>query len=98
MSGIPAAPARRRRAAPVPAGTAGAMRALARRPDLWPVAARSAASMARAGWWRRPPFLPLPDRRWLHFRLVTAYGGSGDGPLDADDLITWLEWRRAWPA
>lgn len=82
----------------VPAGSGRAMAALARRPDLWAVAARSAAGLAGRGWWRRPPFLPVPDRRWLHFRLVTAYGGDGTGPIDAEDLITWLEWRKAWPA
>ena len=52
--------------------------------------------MAPTNWWRRWPFLPLPDRRWLHFRMVTAYGGDGHG-LDRDDVITWLEWRRRFP-
>ncbi len=69
---------------------------LTRRPDLWPVAIRAARELAPPGWWRRAPFLPVPDRDWLHFRLVTAYGGDGTGPVDADDLITWLEWRRRW--
>ena len=70
---------------------------LARRPSLWPEAVRSARSLAPRGWWRRPPFLPVPDRRWLHFRLVTAYGGDGSTPIEADDLVTWLEWRRRFP-
>ena len=71
-----------------------AIAALARRPDLWPVGVRSARELARPDWWRRAPFLPLPDRDWLHFRLVTAYGGDGTSPVDGDDLVTWLEWRR----
>lgn len=71
---------------------------LSRRPDLWPVAARAGRELARPGWWRRPPFLPVPDPDWLRFRLETAYGGEGDGPPDADDLLTWLEWRRDWPS
>ncbi|PYS54502.1 MAG: hypothetical protein DMG13_07930 [Acidobacteria bacterium] len=25
-------------------------------------------------WYRRPPFLPLPPRNYLHWRLRTAYG------------------------
>lgn len=74
--------------------TAGA--AVARRPGLWPVAARSIGELARPRWWARAPFLPLPDRDWLRFRLVTAYGGDG-GSIQADDLVTWLEWRRRWP-
>ena len=75
--------------------------ALLRRPDLWATAIRAGLSMAPTGWWHRPPFLPLPDRRWLRFRLETAYGGDGrfgpDSPFDVEDLITWLEWRKAWP-
>jgi hypothetical protein len=72
--------------------------ALVRRPALWPTAARQLARMARRGWWRRPPFLPVPDPEYLRFRLVTMYGGAGDGPMDVDDLVAWLEWCRRWPA
>ncbi|HZP29416.1 MAG TPA: hypothetical protein VFC99_10725 [Acidimicrobiia bacterium] len=43
-------------------------------PELWPTALRQAARLAPAGWWRRPPFLPLPDREYLRFRLETQYG------------------------
>lgn len=74
--------------------------ALARRPDLWSTAVRSALSLAPNGWWRRAPFLPVPDPEWLRFRMATAYGGTGrvdsDSPFDTDDLITWLEWRKDW--
>ena len=79
--------------------TPGLVRAAApllRRPDLWITGARSAADLARPGWWRRPPFLPGPDRDWLHFRLVTAYGGDGTATIEPGDLVTWLEWRRSW--
>lgn len=75
--------------------------ALRGRPDLWPTAIRSYRSLVPNRWWRRRPFLPLPDADWLRFRLVTAYGGDGtaaDGRIAADDLVLWLEWRRAWPA
>ncbi len=85
-----------RRPAMLPAGWRPAAAAVARRPDLWPTATRSVAGLAPRGWWRRPPFLPLPDRNWMHLRLVTAYGGDGRGPVEADDVITWLEWRRTW--
>ncbi len=77
--------------------TARAVVALARRPDLWAAAAVAGRRLAPAGWWRSAPFLPLPDPAWLHFRLVTAYGGDGDGAMDADELITWLEWSRDFP-
>jgi hypothetical protein len=72
--------------------------ALARRPDLWLTAARAGRSMVGRGWWRHRPFLPLPDPGWLHFRLVTAYGGDGLTPLRPHDVITWLDWCRRFPS
>lgn len=59
------------------------------RPWLWPAALR----LARPGWWRRPPFLPLPDPAYLEFRLQTMYGRSDVRP-PADDLLTYLRWCR----
>lgn len=73
-----------------------AARAVLRRPDLWTTAVRAGLSLAPRGWWRRRPFLPVPSEGWTHFRLVTAYGGDGT-EFDADDLVTWLEWRKTWP-
>jgi len=70
--------------------------ALKGRPDLWPTAVGSYRSLVPNSWWRTRPFLPLPDPEWLRFRLVTAYGGDG-ADMHADDLVLWLEWRRAWP-
>ena len=81
----------------IPAGATGAALAVARRPGLWPTAVRVGASLVPRGWWRRAPFLPLPDRAWLHFRLVTAYGGDGHGPVPGDDLVAWLAWCRRFP-
>jgi hypothetical protein len=74
---------------------AGAL-AVARRPSLWTTAIRQLARLAPTGWWRRAPFLPVPDADYLRFRLVTAYGGSGGQPRP-EDLITYLHWCRAWP-
>ena len=76
------------------------LRALIRRPDLWPVALRSVLQLAPRGWWRRRPYLPVPDDDWLRFRMVTAYGGEGsvtaEQPLPAEDVIVWLQWMRDW--
>jgi hypothetical protein len=69
---------------------AGAMAAL--RPRLWPTALRQMVRLARARWWRRPPFLPVPDREYLRFRLQTQYG---DAPPVARDLVAYLEWCRS---
>lgn len=42
------------------------------------------------GWWRRPPFLPIPDRSHLAWRRTTAYGV--DRPVDRADLTAFLLW------
>jgi len=67
-----------------------------RRPDLWRTAMRQARRMAPNGWWRRAPFLPVPDRDWLRFRLEAQYGGDGTGPVEEADVVHWLEWVRAY--
>lgn len=72
--------------------------ALVRRPNLWSTAWRTVTGLSSDGWWRRPPFLPIPDDGWMHFRLETAYGGDGSGPMRAEDLLTFLEWKRDFPA
>jgi hypothetical protein len=74
---------------------AGAARIVARHPSLWSTGARQALVLARRGWWRRRPFLPLPDASYLRFRLQTAYGGTGaDREPEPDDLVTYLRWCR----
>ncbi len=62
------------------------------RPWLWATALRQAVRIARRGWWRRPPFLPLPDGGYVRFRLETAYGDAGHP--DAGDLVAYLRWCR----
>jgi hypothetical protein len=79
-------------------GVLAVVAALARRPDLWPTAVRVGVRLAPRRWWARWPHLPLPAADYLRFRLVTARGGSGDGPADPADLVAYLEWCRAWPA
>jgi hypothetical protein len=66
-------------------------------PSLWLTGVRQARRLARPGWWRRPPFLPLPAPDYLRFRLETAYGGAGDQPPEPDDLVTYLRWCRDFP-
>jgi len=66
---------------------------VARRPGLWVEALRAAPHLARRGWWRRPPFLPLPDGEYLRWRAATAYGAP-DAPVRPEDLVGYLRWRR----
>jgi hypothetical protein len=65
--------------------------AVAQRPRLWPTALRQARRLARPRWWSRPPFLPVPDRGWLAFRMETQYGDPHHPPVAAD-VVQWLEW------
>ncbi|TMK67152.1 MAG: hypothetical protein E6G60_01465 [Actinobacteria bacterium] len=62
------------------------------RPGLWSTAIRQAARLTPSGWWRRPPFLPVPDRRYFGFRLETQYGRTREA--DPRDLVAYLEWCR----
>lgn len=71
-----------------------AVRALLPRPWLWPTAARQAIRFVPDGWWRRRPFLPIPDGELLAFRATTQYGDAAHPP-EARDLVAWLEWCRA---
>jgi hypothetical protein len=68
--------------------------AVAGRPALWPAAVRQAVRLTPTGWWRRAPFLPVPDRGYLRFRALTQYGEAGHAP-DPDDLVQYLRWCQA---
>lgn len=70
-----------------------ALPAIAARPGLWLTALRQVAALARTGWWRTWPPVPTPDRDYLHFRLVTQYGGDGAAP-SGRDVVQYLEWCR----
>ena len=65
------------------------------RPLLWPTAVRQAVALAPAGWWRRRPFLPVPDASYLRFRLQTMYGGEAPAP-EPGDVVGYLEWCRSY--
>lgn len=69
--------------------------AVARRPRLWATAVRAMRRTAPTGWWRRPPFLPLPSDDYLAFRLVTQYGDPTARPT-AHDVVNYLSWLRQW--
>jgi hypothetical protein len=44
-------------------------------------------------WWRRPPFLPLPDGEYLRWRMHTAYGDH-DAVPPANDVVRYARWSR----
>jgi hypothetical protein len=69
--------------------------ALARRPWLWPTAVAEGARLARPGWWRRWPPLPVPDEALWRLRMETAYGGSGEAVPETDDVVSFIGWCSA---
>ena len=67
------------------------------RPRLWPTALRVLASHSRQGWWHQRPFLPIPSRAYIGFRLETQYGRSdGFAVAEPSDVVEYLEWVRDW--
>lgn len=73
--------------------TRSAVAAVLLRPWLW----RTALRLAPRGWWRRKPYLPVPDPVYLRFRMVTMYGDATHPP-EPDDLVVYLEWCRRFQA
>lgn len=65
--------------------------AVALRPRLWTTALRQARRLARRGWWRRAPFLPVPGGDYLRFRAETQYGDPLRRPV-VDDVLNYLAW------
>jgi hypothetical protein len=54
---------------------------------------RTAWAFRRRAWWTRAPFLPLPDRPYLRWRMYTAYGDEHAVP-PIDDVVRFARWRR----
>jgi len=57
-------------------GAALVVRAVLWQPTLWPTAVRSVLRLARSGWWRAWPPVPLPGAAYWAFRVETAVGGE----------------------
>jgi hypothetical protein len=71
------------------------MRALARHLRHHPQDARvlliAVWRMRATKWWRRAPFLPLPDRAYWRFRLATATG-SPTGSPGVREMVEFAKW------
>ena len=69
-----------------------ALRALVR-PQLAIDLLRLAWSFRAREWWRRPPFLPIPPREYMQWRMFTAYGDPNAVP-PVNDVVSFARWRR----
>jgi hypothetical protein len=67
-----------------------ALRSL-RRPSTGVALLTVAWRFRRRGWWRRGPFLPLPSREYVRWRMHTAYADSDIVP-SADDVVRYARW------
>lgn len=78
-----------------------ALIAILPRPWLWWTALVAIFRLARPRWWLSFPLLPIPDERYWHFRMSTAYGQQGpvdpriQSAPDAKDILSYLQWCRA---
>lgn len=69
------------------------LRYLVRHPAQAPALVRAGWRLRARGWWRRRPYLPLPDRAYWRFRVMTATG-SVTGPLDVRDVLQAAQWSN----
>jgi hypothetical protein len=67
-----------------------ALRAL-RSPRTGTALLRVAWRFRRRGWWRRPPFLPLPSADYVRWRMYTAYGDDNAVPT-MEDVVRYARW------
>ena len=54
---------------------------------------RTGWAFRRRDWWKRAPFLPVPDRTYLRWRMYTAYADENAVP-PLDDVVRFARWRR----
>lgn len=70
---------------------------LAARALVNPALARDLLTVAwrfrRRGWFRRAPFLPVPSRQYLTWRMYTAFGDHHAVP-SVEDVIRYARWAR----
>jgi hypothetical protein len=76
------------------AGVGVVARALVRRPNLWWIAAVEGLRLARPGWWKAWPPIPVPSESLWRMRMLTAYGKDGSDPPRVDDILSYLQWCR----
>lgn len=74
-------------------GLAGILGTAALRPALLRGLLGAAWRFRARGWWRRPPFLPVPPREYLDWRMHTAYGDDGRLPTTGE-IERYVRWAN----
>lgn len=69
----------------------GLVKLAIRRPWLIPVMLTTAWAFRANHWYRQPPFLPLPSKDFMRWRMETAYG-PGITVVPSRDLERYLRW------
>jgi hypothetical protein len=69
----------------------GLVRLAIRRPWLIPAMLGTAWALRSNRWYGKPPFLPLPSRSFMKWRMETAYGKE-NAVLPARDLERYVRW------
>ncbi len=67
------------------------MKAAVQKPSLLPGLLRTAWAFRSHRWYRRPPFLPIPPRDYLRWRMETAYGDT-DAELPVGEVERYVRW------
>lgn len=65
-----------------------------RRPRMIPYLLRAAWAFRARDWYRRFPFVPMPPRSYMQWRLDTAFG-SPDAEPTIDEMERYLEWSAS---
>ena len=67
-----------------------------RRPRVIPHLVRAAWAFRARGWYRRPPFLPVPPRSYVRWRMETAYGEPDHVPAEheIERYVVWTTRMR----
>lgn len=66
-------------------------KAAIRRPSLIPRLLGTAWAFRANRWYLRPPFLPIPPRGYMRWRMETAYGDA-DAVPPMTELERYLRW------
>ena len=54
---------------------------------------RTLWAFRRRRWWAQTPYLPVPDRTYLRWRMFTVYADEEAVP-SVDDVVRFARWRR----